>query len=146
MEGIKMSLVEHFYDENSDGDPIGLERAYEVLCLAGYNPIIEELKGKIKREGEKITLAKLQELAGSLGDPKHTMERALAVLDKNGNGTIELDKLKSILKSGYFSNSGTGDDNGIIEFFTSADTNGDGHLDIEELTRMICEGQVSRKQ
>ncbi|WAR18802.1 CABO-like protein [Mya arenaria] len=137
------SLEDYFNDGNPDGEPIDRQQAYNALCYAGHNPMEEELavfwKEKGKQEGDTITLAELEELAGSLGNPMATMTKALAAFDKNGNGKIEVDELKAILKAGDFGNSGIGDDDEIIQSIFDQADDGDGHLDIDELAKMLCQ-------
>ncbi|KAH3822964.1 troponin C, skeletal muscle-like [Dreissena polymorpha] len=144
--------IEDAYQEvchTNDCEELDKNGVYEALCLAGHNPIFQEIgtfwEKKRKSDFETINLDELIELEASLEDPKKAMEEAFAVFDKNNDGKIDKEELRRILKQSDVPGSEMYSyDDGMVEaIFAKADKNGDGFLDKNELIMMITEGQVS---
>jgi calcium-dependent protein kinase len=69
---------------------------------------------------------------------EETMLRAFKHLDKDGNGTIEIDELKECLTSGFEITKEL-----LEDIMKQADKNGDGKIDLQEFESLLLE-QVSR--
>jgi len=127
------------FDKDNDGT-ITTEELGVVMRSMGLNPSEAELKQMICEvdadENGSIDFAEFVTLmARKMSNTNRDSEimEAFKVFDRDGNGKISADELKSIMSSLGEKLS----DEEIQQMIKEADTNGDGEIDYDEFVKML---------
>lgn len=142
-----LSLQEKEYKEafalfDSDGDgTITSKELGVVMRSLGQTPTEAELKEMIAEvDANKDGTIDFKEFLGLMAsqtkerDSEEELREAFKVFDKDGNGFISAAELRHVMTS-------LGEkltDEEVDAMMKEADTDGDGQVDIEEFTKMMC--------
>ncbi|XP_021339259.1 calmodulin-A-like [Mizuhopecten yessoensis] len=130
-------LKKTFKHFDRDGDnTISVDELTTAMRLMNMNPTEEEVKAIIKEtdtdESGKIDF---EEFVKFMTDRMNTVDehdslvQAFKTFDKDGNGFLDKEELKAILK----------EEGDIDDLMKVIDTNGDGLIDFEEFVAMMTE-------
>ncbi|CAK8694280.1 unnamed protein product [Clavelina lepadiformis] len=138
-----MHAVFHLFDQDRDGyiNPDELKRALEASGYHLTDNELDEIIKEVDRNGDgKIDFAEFTRLTNARMKPKDEefdddqhYENAFKVFDKDGNGFIDRDELREVVRSI------TGDptEEELDKLFEEADLNGDGRIDFKEFMQAL---------